>query len=550
MQSDLLSDRATGPDQRAHRTDRPILLVGFLDQGNLGLGYLTAVLQSAGYTVVVVDVERPPHELVEIARRERPLLIGFSLIFQFYIRRYATLIRQLRAAGVDCHFTMGGHFPSLSPAQTLAQVPELDSVVRFEGELTLLELCDHLGAGTDWRTTPGIAYQGHGGGMEQTPARPLIRDLDDLPWPTRDFEPEQVLGCRAMPLLASRGCARTCSFCSIHTFYRTAPGKVVRTRNPARVVEEMRWLWEARGIRIFLFQDDDFPLFGPVWQRWTRNFLEELHRAGLPGHAIWKINCRADAVDEQLFKEMQAAGLYLVYMGLESGDEQGLKTLNKGITVAQNLAAVATLKRLGLVFEFGFMLLDPASSFESIHANLRFLRAITGDGSVAAVFCRMLPYDGTPIKDQLAAEGRLKGDVCDPDYDFLDPRIDEFFRELNDVLHVSGWIHGHRALSPAINWAWNEVAILEGLFRPLEGMKRYKADLRRLTAASNEMILGVVEEMAIHHAGGPPPSLSAGQIARRAEAYAAELLTMRDAFIGRHQSTLIEALRQAGSLAA
>ena len=50
----------------------------------------------------------------------------------------------------------------------------------------------------------------------------------------------------------------TCSFCSIHTFYRNAPGKVVRTRNPARVVEEMRWLWKARGISIFLFQDDDF----------------------------------------------------------------------------------------------------------------------------------------------------------------------------------------------------------------------------------------------------------------------------------------------------
>ena len=92
--------------------------------------------------------------------------------------------------------------------------------------------------------------------------------------------------------------------------------------------------------------------------------------------------------------------------------------------------------------------------------------------------------------------------MCNPDYDFLDPRIDDFFRELNDILHVSGWIHGHRALSPAINWAWNEVAILEGLFRPLDGMAGYKADLRRLTAASNEMVLGVVEEMATYHAGG------------------------------------------------
>ena len=60
------------------------------------------------------------------------------------------------------------------------------------------------------------------------------------------------------------------------------------------------------------------------------------------------------------------------------------------------------------------MLLDPSSSFESIRANLRFLRAITGDGCVAAVFCRMLPYDGTPIKDQLAAEGAAQGRRVQP----------------------------------------------------------------------------------------------------------------------------------------
>ena len=75
--------------------------------------------------------------------------------------------------------------------------------------------------------------------------------------------------CRS---LASRGCARTCSFCSIHVFYRSAPGKVVRTRKPAEVVREMRYLYDEHDIRIFLFQDDDFPVFGVVWQRWAREY--------------------------------------------------------------------------------------------------------------------------------------------------------------------------------------------------------------------------------------------------------------------------------------
>ncbi len=528
----------------------PILLVGFLDQGNLGLGYLTATLRDAGYRVVVVDVERPTAEIVQTARDEGPLLIGLSLIFQFYIRRFAELVRALRAAGIEAHITTGGHFPSLSPAQTLAEMPGLDSIVRFEGETTLKDLADRLAAGIDWRDTAGIVHRTGDGTTQETPPRTLMRDLDDLPWPTRDYPAEQVLGRRAMPLLASRGCVRTCSFCSIHTFYRSAPGKVVRTRDPARVVEEMRWLHDSRGVSIFLFQDDDFPLFGPVWQRWTRRFLAELHKAALPGRAIWKINCRADAVDEVLFAEMRAAGLYLVYMGLESGDEDGLDTLNKGITVAQNLAAVDTLKRLGLVFEFGFMLLDPSSSFASIRANLGFLRAIAGDGSVAAVFCRMLPYDGTPIKDRLAAEGRLKGDICNPDYDFLDPRLDGFYQELNEVLHVSGWIHGHKALSPALNWAWNEVAILERLFPGLAALDRYKAALAGLTAESNAMVLDIVDDLVARHGEGARRRWTNPEIARHADRFGGDLLGLRDGFVHENQAVILDTLRRDGLLVA
>src|SRR6202162_4545760 len=111
-----------------------------------------------------------------------------------------------------------------------------------------------------------------------------------------------------------------------------------------------KMLHEERGITIFLFQDDDFPLFGPVWRRWARAFVEELHRNRLPGRVIWKINCRADAVDPELMAEMRDAGLFLVYMGLESGSEEGLKTLHKQITVEQNLRAVRILKELGLRF--------------------------------------------------------------------------------------------------------------------------------------------------------------------------------------------------------
>lgn len=521
---------------------RTVILIGFQRQANLGIGYLASTLRQHGYAVEVIDYERDPAEILARAKELDPILIGFSLIFQFYIRKFGALIRTLRDHGVDCHFTMGGHYPTLSYRQTLATVPELDSVVRFEGELTLLELVRALHAKADWRSIDGLCYVRDGEVVATTP-RKLMPDLDQLPYPDRDFPPNLVLGRRALPLLASRGCARTCSFCSIHTFYRTAPGKVVRTRRPVEVVREMVTLQEERGISIFLFQDDDFPLFGKVWRAWANEFVDELHRAGLPGRAIWKINCRADAVEPELMARMRDAGLYIVYMGLESGTEEGLKVLNKEITVAQNLRAVRILKELGIMFEFGFMLLDPSSTFDSITGNIDFLREIVGDGSAGAVFCKMLPYDGTPIKDELERSGRLRGDVCAPDYDFLDPRVEAFYQQLAQTIDVSGWVHGYKALSPQLNWACNEAAVMEHLFPALPGMGRYRSRLRKIIRESNALLFRVVEDLVARHATGSGPAPDIATLTQAGEAFLDRLLAERNAFVDRNQATLMAALR-------
>src|SRR5262245_1430452 len=526
---------------RARNTSRPVMLVGFENQGNLGLGYLASVLRQHGYTVQVVDIEQDPEAIAGAALELEPILIGFSLIFQFFIDRYAYLLGLMRAVGIECHFTMGGHFPSLSYQQTLELVPELDSVVRFEGETTLLELADAIGNGAEWRGIRGIAYWEQGQ-VVATPARPLLEDLDRLPHPERNYHPKSVLGRNIMPIVASRGCARTCSFCSIHTFYRAAPGKVVRTRRPAAVVEEMRALYEEQDTRIFLFQDDDFPLFGPVWKRWARQFVEELHRSGLAREVIWKMNCRADAVDADLFIEMRDAGLYLVYMGLESGSEDGLETLHKQITVEQNLRAVNLLKSVGLMWEYGFMLLDPSSTFQSVRENLGFLRTILADGCLPVTFCRMLPYDGTPIKEALVRSGRLRGDVCNPDYDFLDPRLSAFYDGLTEVVSLTGWIHGLEAVTLQLGCAWHEVAVIERLFPALPGTRAYTQRLRRITKRSNNLLLNVVEDLSYVYSDGRKNPWDPADIERRRTRIIDDLLTARNDFVLRHRGRLLGAL--------
>jgi anaerobic magnesium-protoporphyrin IX monomethyl ester cyclase len=518
---------ASAPEPPARAGGAEVVLVGYQDQGNLGMGYLAAVLQRHGCAVEMLDIRDGAERLAERIAARQPLVVGFSLIFQFFLPQFRKVAAHLRAAGIKSHFTIGGHYASLCHDELLTNFPEIDSVVRYEGEETLIELVDRLRAGQDWRGISGIAYL-RDGEVVATQARPLVQDLDALPFPYRPYGPEHIGGFPTLPLLASRGCIRRCSFCSIHTFYRTAPGKVVRVRKPEKVIEEMLQLYREHGVRVFLFQDDDFPLWGKKGRRWADELMARMHDSGLADNTIWKISCRAEYVEPELFAAMREAGLFLVYMGIESGVETGLEILFKQMTVQQNLDAVATLKRLGLVLSYGFMLFDPSSTFESIRENIGFLRTIVGDGAAPAVFSRMLPYGGTPIRDQLAKEGRLRGDLTHPDYDFLDPRINEYHRLLTYA--VRSWIH-KEALSYQISYAWDELGTVARLVPGAHDVDAYRQALRELTAESNERLFSLVEESSLAFERGDRSPLAPAPVRDYCQRTEARLLELRNDFI-------------------
>lgn len=515
-----------------------VALVGYQDQGNLGMGYLAAVLQQQGRTVELIDVRDGPAKIAARLRTRQPKVVGFSLIFQFFLPQFRALAKSLRAAGITSHFTIGGHYPSLCHDETLKLFPELDSVVRYEGEATLLELVERLSAGEDWRQTPGIAYQTRGM-ISLTEPRALVHDLDTLPFPYRPNLPERIGGFPTLPLLASRGCARRCSFCSIHTFYRTAPGKVVRVRKPETVIEEMQELYRTHRVRVFLFQDDDFPLWGPAGRRWADELIGRMHDSGLTGKAVWKISCRGEYVEPELFNRLREAGLFLVYMGIESGVEQGLEVLFKEMTVAQNLAAVRTLKEVGIIFSYGFMLFDPSSTFDSVRGNVKFLREIVGDGSAAATFCRMLPYGGTPIRELLLKEGRLRGDLTHPDYVFLDLRLNTYYHELTRA--VRPWIH-NRGVSHELNYAWDELETMDRLVAGLTGTDAYRASLRALTAESNEQLFRLVEESSREFEANNRSGLDAAFAESYCETTRKRLLAIRNRFVSENLYLLNDAI--------
>jgi radical SAM superfamily enzyme YgiQ (UPF0313 family) len=356
-------------------------------------------------------------------QRAKPRIVGFSLIFQRYFFDFRELAAYLRQNGVSAHFTIGGHFPSIEHTKTLELIPELDSVVRFEGEETLLELFKRLEYPNSWHKIEGLAYRNNGK-IRVNPVRPLIENLDSLPYPLRNKRPLAHRGLGICSMLGSRGCYHDCSFCSIHQFYKETRGPLRRSRSPANIVKEMERLFHELNMRIFIFQDDEWFMKGHLHIEWIEDFVSALKASPIYREILWRISCRVDDLRADLIKKMQDVGLMCIYLGIESGNDQGLRTFNKHFTVADVYRALDLLREINMPFEFGFMIFDPESTFESVLENIAFLEKITAGGLALANFTKMVPYAGTKIAGSLKKEGRLRGTIDSPDYGFRDSRLD------------------------------------------------------------------------------------------------------------------------------
>jgi len=472
---------------------RKVIFVAYQDQENLGVSYLSSMLLSKRVKTEIVDFGLRNDEICQQVKKADPLMVGFSLIFQYHSFRLRDLARCLRENGVDCHFTVGGHYPSLRFEDILNIVPDIDSVVRFEGELTVCDLAESLSLGRDWRKIDGIAYRKNGKPISNK-LRPLIINLDSLPFPVRSKKKFQCMGKNCAFVIASRGCVRNCSFCSIRKFYQTPPGRLRRSRSPANVVKEMKELYKGHETSIFLFQDDDFFLPGKLGKKWVLDLIQELESERLADKIFLKINCRPDEVEFDLFSKLKKAGMCLIYLGIESGNPTGLEILNKQLSVKDNFRAIQVLNRLMIPYDFGFMLFDPSSTFESIRTNIIFLKKICRDGNSPVVFCKMIPYAETDIEKRLMSEGRLKGSVINPDYDFVDPRLNEFYEFLHRVFYE--WMFTQKGMLAKLRWHRFEVAVLKRFYPSANGINEYEEFLKEIISSSNTLFFRIAEKSA------------------------------------------------------
>ena len=231
-----------------------VLLIGFQDQDNLGLRYLMSTVNASGHQALIMTYRSNPDEILKRIRQDEPDVVGFSLIFQYMAPDFGQVIGALREAGVTGHFTMGGHYASFEPTEILSRIPGLDSVVRFDGEMTLVNILNCLSSGSDWRGLAGIASRTDDGEISVAPLAKVVEDLDILPWPDRESIDYEGHPMPTASILGSRGCPWDCSFCSIRPFYEEQGGPLRRLRAPRAIVDEMIDLHRNRGVPFFYFR--------------------------------------------------------------------------------------------------------------------------------------------------------------------------------------------------------------------------------------------------------------------------------------------------------
>jgi len=313
----------------------------------LGIGYLASYLRAHGLSVRILDAHIEAltvEETIEEIFSQDFNLLGVSIGSSLVMSQVSQIIRAVRKRNSTVHITIGGHFPTFCYESLLVKYPEIDTIVRFEGEETMLELVQALEACADLADVRGIVYKAERG-LAVTPTRPLVEALDELPFPARDTLPK-LLERGGLPLISgSRGCPAHCSFCSVHSFYDTPPGKIWRSRSIDNIIEEIRLLEKNFGCHDLWFVDDNFLGFGAPGRKRARDLFAALDQATLAVNRL-DFACRADSLakDPDLLQLAYAHRRGLVYPGVEAGVQRILDLYQKGTTVVDNKIAVKAIK--------------------------------------------------------------------------------------------------------------------------------------------------------------------------------------------------------------
>jgi len=386
---------------------------------SLMTGYAAAMLEAADHAVAIVEghlAGLAAEEVVARAAASEPDLLGVHLVYDWSDGRHvARLLAALHAELGPLPIVLYGFYPTFAWDDLLARHPEVTAVIVGEPEATIVEVAAALrvgrgaagavrGPAAALAVVPGLAVRGEAGKPRLTAARPLISDLDALPFPRRTPEMTRL---RETNVAGSRGCYGACTFCTINPFY--GGRSAWRPRSPESVAAEIEAALAARpSQRRFYFADPNF--FGPG----ARGRERALALARLIGERFdirFGLEGRVNDIDEELVAALVAAGFDELLIGLESGSDATLKRLNKHTSVEQNRRALRILRAAGIEPNVGFIMFEPGSSLADVRVNLAFLEEeglLERLAVTANVLChQQIVLRPTPAYADAAAAGQL-----------------------------------------------------------------------------------------------------------------------------------------------
>ena len=361
----------------------------------LGILYLSSHLRREGFDVEVYDSTFGSRGgLLKLLESEQPSVLGVyaNLLTRGEVVRIA---QDAKARG--WFVVLGGPEPANYAAEYLDA--GADVIVRGEGERAMAALLARLkSGGTLSEDLPSLIYRAADGLLVNTPAAPLIENLDGQPWPDREqIDIERYVhtwrerhGRGSLSVITARGCPYHCRWCS-HSVY----GKTHRRRSATNVVDEVEFLLDRYEPDMLWIADDVFT----IHRGWLAAYAGEMRRRGLK--VPFECITRADRVNERVAGMLAELGCLRVWIGSESGSQRILDAMQRGVTVEQVQRAVELCRASGIETGMFIMWGYEGEQMEDVEATVAHVRKCQPEVCLTTV---SYPIKGTPYHDQIASK--------------------------------------------------------------------------------------------------------------------------------------------------
>ncbi len=355
----------------------------------LGVTYVAAAFEAAGADVRIFDYivsEYSAEKLKAQLDQFRPHVVGSTSV-TLNFPGAAEIVRTAKLHRPSLVTVMGGPHVSFDAAATLARYPEIDLIVRGEGERTIGELMAREMNPAAWEAIRGLSFR-RDGRIVATDDQPFIEDLDTLPLPARHLLPLSRYRALGYPIsiITSRGCPYSCIFC----LGRRMVGKRVRQRSAPLVVDEIEQIL-AYGIDRINVADDLFVSHSGK----VKEVCDEILRRSL--RFTWSAFARVNTVDRKTLSLMREAGCDSVSFGVESGNPDMLRRIGKGITREQVREAVSLCREAGIIAHTSFIAGLPGETTETLRETGEFAASL---GSLYG-YHHLAPFPGTTVREEM-----------------------------------------------------------------------------------------------------------------------------------------------------